>query len=101
MMQEKYKGPWIEALRSGKYKQGRRTLCWDNTYCCLGVLAEINGHLQKTPFINKSCYTCYDTLPSDLAMEFGINGVMYDLMDMNDNKKWTFNQIADWIEENL
>jgi hypothetical protein len=34
---------WVEALRSGKYKQGKQRLCnlKDNTFCCLGVLCEI------------------------------------------------------------
>lgn len=32
---------WVEALRSGKYKQGTINLCRNNKYCCLGVLCEI------------------------------------------------------------
>lgn len=35
---------WVEALRSVKYKQGRDLLrSADNTYCCLGVLCDIEG----------------------------------------------------------
>lgn len=34
---------WVEALRSGKYKQGRSALRnIDNEFCCLGVLCEIS-----------------------------------------------------------
>jgi len=34
---------WVEALRSGKYTQGRKALRnIDNTYCCLGVLCDIS-----------------------------------------------------------
>ncbi len=34
---------WVEALRSGKYKQGRRALRnKDNEFCCLGVLCDIS-----------------------------------------------------------
>ena len=32
---------WIAALRSGKYEQGRLSLCSNGQFCCLGVLAEI------------------------------------------------------------
>lgn len=36
---------WIRALRSGKYQQGRGTLCQfdkgEFKYCCLGVLGDI------------------------------------------------------------
>ena len=32
---------WIAALRSGKYEQGRMSLCSGGQFCCLGVLAEI------------------------------------------------------------
>jgi hypothetical protein len=32
---------WVEALRSGKYKQGKAALCTDGNFCCLGVAAEL------------------------------------------------------------
>lgn len=36
---------WVEALRSGKYQQGRQQLATETqtgrTYCCLGVLCEV------------------------------------------------------------
>lgn len=38
---------WVEALESGKYKQGRGRLCEEiegaKHYCCIGVLAEVAG----------------------------------------------------------
>lgn len=34
---------WANALRSGKYFQGRGRLRVGNTFCCLGVLCDING----------------------------------------------------------
>ena len=34
---------WIEALRSGKYKQGRLFLRREGKYCCLGVAADLLG----------------------------------------------------------
>lgn len=41
--QQELKTKWLEALRSGKYQQGQGLLRQGNKYCCLGVLAEING----------------------------------------------------------
>ena len=40
-MREYVKNKWVEALRSGKYKQGRGQLNSENRYCCLGVLCEV------------------------------------------------------------
>ncbi len=39
---------WVKALRSGKYEQGKNTLCsidekGNKKYCCLGVLNEVLG----------------------------------------------------------
>ena len=34
---------WIAALRSDKYRQGWGSLCRDKSFCCLGVLADINN----------------------------------------------------------
>lgn len=42
MMNAEIKAKWIEALRSGKYEQGRgRLRSEDNKYCCLGVLCDL------------------------------------------------------------
>lgn len=45
------KKEWLEALKSGKYLQGKDSLCQDEKYCCLGVLCEIQGRLGD-PSIN-------------------------------------------------
>ena len=39
----KDKKAWIEALRSGDYKQGHGRLKGDDLYCCLGVLVDVMG----------------------------------------------------------
>ena len=43
------KRKWLAALRSGKYKQGESYMYnkYDNSYCCLGVLCEIEGANTK------------------------------------------------------
>jgi hypothetical protein len=43
MMNQEIKREWIEALRSGKYKQARGFLRYRGGYCCLGVLMDIQG----------------------------------------------------------
>src|SRR6185369_2630794 len=46
-MKKSVKAKWIKALRSGRYKQGNFTLRdkrrSETRYCCLGVLAQIQG----------------------------------------------------------
>lgn len=45
-MDDELKRKWVEALRSGKYRQGRKQLRirhpgGDDSYCCLGVLCDL------------------------------------------------------------
>ncbi len=42
-MKEEIADKWIEALESGKYKQGHHALKREDGYCCLGVLCDISG----------------------------------------------------------
>jgi len=48
---------WVEELESGKWKQENGFLCNNGEYCCLGVLAEVNG-LEK--FRDNSWSDYYD-----------------------------------------
>lgn len=41
--QKAHRKLWVEALRSGKYEQGRGFLRSGNQYCCLGVLSDLAG----------------------------------------------------------
>ncbi len=40
-MKADIKQRWMDALRSGKYKQGRGYLHKDDSFCCLGVLCDV------------------------------------------------------------
>ena len=40
-MTPELKTKWIEALRSGKYEQGKHYLKVNGKFCCLGVLCEV------------------------------------------------------------
>lgn len=109
MMKQEVKDKWIEALRSGEYEQGiGRLRSSENKFCCLGVLCEVQGvesHLNHDEesyryFGNKNGFQ--SLLPSSVAIDDW--KLPYEdtsiLMGMNDNGK-SFNEIADWIEENV
>ncbi len=38
---------WTDALRSGRYAQGINYLCRNGSYCCLGVLCELQGRPRR------------------------------------------------------
>lgn len=98
-MDQELKTRWIEALRSGKHEQGTVFLCKDGYCCCIGVLAEIDGKLVHDNSIATFKGTCYmSTVPINYC---DINENQEILARMNDFEGKTFNEIADWIEENL
>lgn len=89
------KSEWCEALRSGKYKQGRGFLHDDNdnSYCCLGVLQA----LRKLPKDDEGD----EYIDPPHAEIFGLKiGKQMDLAAMNDDGQ-SFAEIASYIEANL
>lgn len=94
-MDKKLRSKWLKALRSGKFKQAKKTLYDKETggYCCLGVLCSINGSKETLNSDNKG-----------LGMYGGSCGINEDqrchLANMNDNGK-NFKQIADYIEDHI
>lgn len=42
-MKPEVKQLWLDALRSGKYKQALRALRTDHGFCCLGVLCDVHA----------------------------------------------------------
>ncbi|MCA2570674.1 hypothetical protein [Microcystis sp. M42BS1] len=118
-MNKEIKKRWVEALRSGEYKQGAGKLRdADNTFCCLGVLC--NLHAQEHPDIAKeqnigTVYMGRSTLlPREVAewAEFGrkekaatptgadVCTFRGRLSRLNDDGH-SFTDIADIIEEYL
>jgi fatty acid-binding protein DegV len=75
-MDKDIKAKWLEALRSGRYRQGEGALRVDDKFCCLGVL------------------------PESLNSTLGIGEQDLELAEMNDSGK-SFAEIADYIEQNL
>ena len=95
---------WVEALRSGKYEQGRHRLRDnENGFCCLGVACDVFGpdDWDGLKFLGEVSY-----LPPAVMEFFGISDrrafYRHDLMkttlaDQNDKGK-SFAEIADIIE---
>ncbi len=109
-MNPEIKAAWLEALRSGRYKQGRGSLRENDEYCCLGVLCDIVPKAEWNG--DEVCYGPeheYGILPTTLATELGIDEdprVIIDeeetsLSAVNDCGSYDFTQIADLIEEQL
>lgn len=100
-MNPEVKQKWLKALRSGEYEQAVHWLRVDTSYCCLGVLTHIYEPTHESLF-NCACpenEICeWAGLPFSEDSE-GQN-VTSELMTMNDSGK-SFDEIADWIEENL
>lgn len=115
-MNREWRDKWCAALRSGEYKkttgQLREGDCQNSTYCAMGVLAAIMRpepeHWNGVYFVSHG--EKYDAgLPRDLLREAGLSSFeQSDIIELNDegdpeeeSYPLTFNEIADWIEENL
>jgi len=128
-MKEQYKGPWVEELRSGRRVQGKHKLCRTSqdirVECCLGVLSDLFPALAGWKYCVKGfrgewhkegCMEEATMIPEEAREELGITeNEMWQLVCFNDNRvnlamkkeltvpnhQYSFEEIADWIEENL
>lgn len=113
-MNKKLKAKWLRALRSGLYRRGRGALANSagTKFCCLGVLADIQGCTWSTghygvdliptlprarkPMVGSS----HDILPPGKA-----GGLDWDtqneLIRLNDECGWSFKRVAAWVEKNV
>jgi hypothetical protein len=111
-MKAELKKQWLEALRSGKYLQGRDYLRSTDAfhagqscekYCCLGVLVDI-AHPDKWKADIGYYAFVYDMnwvgVLGGWGTEIGLGELQDTLIKMNDNGS-TFAEIADWIEANI
>lgn len=105
---------WLQALRSGKYEQGKGALKSASGYCCLGVLQmATDGQVETDPYgkgdtplglptkawLDKNRVEFYGenrniTSTSPLLPMFG-----YGATWANDHQGKSFDQIADAIED--
>ena len=98
---------WIEALRSGQYRQGAGYLrATDGTWCCLGVLCAVVGYAVPaadrnalTLAIDDAAYAHGYTVVETLFE--GSGATTGDFMRLNDSttaQHQTFEQIASYID---
>ncbi len=90
---------WITALRSGEYKQGRKRLFNSDqcSYCCLGVAKEVLSlHEDDLMYLTQSYKEL--GLVSYRGQFLGYNRYL-DVL--NDEGVWTFEEIAQLIEDQL
>lgn len=125
-MDADWKKKWVQALRSGKYKQGHGKLKSidqnrHSKHCCLGVLGE---ELAKAGLIPKpeklehwdtnhrtrAFMGATDLLPNRVLDLVSLTRTdQSELAMRNDGdhcedggfRVWSFSEIADWIETNL
>ena len=109
---------WVTALRSGEYSQCQGSLRRGDSFCCLGVACDLYAkeHTDGFWFTREETNSVeFDSrtgvrsgvLPECVKDWLGMRtntGIYEDasgknLPHLNDNQKWSFNQIADFIEQ--
>jgi hypothetical protein len=103
---------WVDALRSGKYKQGKGTLRRGDEFCCLGVLCEIavkHGVIAPAKKEEETNIFSYEgviwPLPPKVQSFAGVKNRFGKLDNINSLAKrndtgTTLLEIADLIENN-
>lgn len=109
---------WVDALRSGKYKQTTQRLRTDKGFCCLGVLCDVVKDDIGLEWVAPDVFPFEYVFAGGRAMlpqvvidfcEFtpqellggGPSICAIPLIRMNDNDKKSFNDIANAIEVGL
>ena len=108
-MNKEVKEKWLEALRSGEYKQGRGALRnKDDEYCCLGVLCDVvkgSDGVQMSWADDGNLWTLGSFIgyppPRVMYLADLNSGQVLQLITRNDDWGNTFEEIADYIEENF
>lgn len=94
-MDQELKAKWVKALRSGEYQQltpGGKHWRRDGKHCCLGVLGELLG--EQEAMDNDS----FGRKANDAGLSLGVR---CKLVDMNDEQRSSFAEIADYIEKEI
>jgi len=114
---------WIEALRSGEYRQGLKSLRQSSIkggssrFCCLGVAVDVYAKStglspwHQTPGRQWTAFDMHSVLPKQIREWFGLidsdpvvlpstDTVRYvSCVDANDTNLWSFRKIADALEK--
>lgn len=104
-----FKKRWVDALRTGKYKQTRNSLYDQETqgYCCLGIGYKVKfgkeppiGKMLLTPRL-RSIKDKQDLKVLNQSTNTEHGSVESLLIQKNDGDNWSFKKIATWIEKHL
>jgi len=107
VLPEDFKKKWVKALKSGDYIQGKGMLARHYSmlgdddsiateYCCLGVACEL-----AKDNVDLMMLVQFPKKESNVPELIKEGDVPVFLAEMNDDEGWSFNEIADWIEDNL
>lgn len=110
-MDEQIKQNWVKALRSGEYNQAKGALYkpyidgdGNDGYCCLGVLAQVDPNIEfqydeeaEAWYVQSLEYQ--EFLPNDFMDLVGLNPDFSDDLAHHNDKGFTFDEIADLIEQ--
>ena len=101
-MRADLKKAWIDALRSGDYKQCSNVLHYGSGFCCLGVLLDIEGETWIAKANGYfSANNDHGLFQSETRKRLGLLfKAETGLAKMNDTGE-NFSVIADWIEANV
>ena len=103
---KQYKKKWITALRNGNYDQTDGALYTCGNFCALGVALHacddiiyenLDGMHQVSDLESNLTDAEYRNIPPEIR-----KGDLQDyVIGLNDNEGYTFDMIADYIEENV
>jgi len=113
-MKKSIKKEWVDALRSGEYKQTKGVLKDKDSFCCLGVLCDIHSKETGEEWEEDTYFVEVGELPERVVSWAELTGFnpsnplvkvnditkRISLAELNDGGK-IFDEIADIIEENL
>lgn len=110
-MNQEVKALWLNALRSGEYKQGHFWLRRNNDkFCCLGVLCDLHAKAHGKEWDDRA-YLGVESAPPQEVLEWAglpksnphvmIPSEDKTLAALNDYHEYSFRQIADLIEAQL
>lgn len=97
---------WIEVLTSGEYKQTKGYLRNNDSFCCLGVLCDLNYKDGGAKWEQECTYFDNQDNSEFLPRPIQDYVMLKDsdvkvLIDMNDQKGKSFHQIAKYIKETI
>jgi len=104
---------WIDALRSGNYKQTSGCLKNDDGFCCLGVAADVMAPSEWRKTVDSDGYYSFRKMgdvgllkhddflrlvPNYVQDRLDFSISADDLAELNDSYDFTFPMIADVVE---